>query len=417
MVGFKLRLHTRKIVYHIHLELKDLIKDEMHYDHLIKQVLRHISVEGKFDLKSVSDLIKDSKHIFSKLHDLRDLMSLELFGFFSELFEYFKIKKVFGYFSPQEIKFVDQINLETKSLRKSAEYIKSQSQKSAHMQKSFEKFFQKFVSDLGLVKNIDQLNEVDFDFDELMGEIQLKGLVCSHGTGRKIYLFVLGMLHSFEEELEDISVSEARKLYELKQIKDALLSVMGPRYLPGVGELIEEISNLMKCFEIELNQEVLDNQKLSEVEWNLLHFKKKLDHQTEKIGYHATKILFVQYAILHNFMFGAPRDEISVTLDLAFRGEVGNGIGFLKVSKKVSESGFEPDLNEIILEFNLNKIRLVELQDHDDAVKIVNMIAEHTLIDIKKYPWYKFKSPVKLTDCLTKNSLKEVMRIKKSMDL
>ena len=399
MVKIKSSVNVDKIIHHVYLEIEDLIKNESYYNRIKNSILRKISPEGIIDEKRINKLINDCKIIFNKLQKIDEVLPLELYNFFNEILELIDYNPKFN--SPGEIKLIRDIGPKIKKFQNRITLINHKNNKSASFDKPYESFFKKLSSDSKVFSWIHDDELKKMSYHKLIEEIEYSDF--ENINWEELTGIIKAFLRITENEIDSLSITERRKLHELKEIKRMLISSNKVKHFPFVKNAVQQIEELEQEFGIELSEGILKNKHLNEIEHILIDYKPK-HKQKPEIAYHTVFTVFIQYAILNKYLLGKKGKNIDMA-DKPVGPFFDNLV--LPLKKLLIKNNVKPIEGATVLEFDLKTMMTGPISNYEvDEYRHKNNITDN---------WYRFKGPVNLKRCLTSKSLKEVRRIEKKM--
>ncbi len=409
MVKLKPFVDEERICYEIHISLSDIIEDEKDYDRLIRSVVRR--AKDGLDRKGINRLLADAQKILQKVRGIRSLMPKKLYAFFQEIFLFLNENRyeVLDYDRNKE--FFINVRQEIERLRKDLSSQGKHDRKAAVNEKPYEVLFKLFASDLGLFKGMDKRAVQEMDYARMLDHLYD---IAEHESGimSKVGRLVHAMLDAIEEDLNTISTEEARKLFQMKKLEDYLESLEF-RHSDFVEQTIQAISRIKQEYKLELSQDIIDDQKLREIEWQLSIYEKEYEKRSPKIGYHNTNAVAVQFAIINNYMFGPKGIPIYCCTNNKDVPSYRREHVVDMISKELEQKGLKPIDRPILLEFDLRKIRTVMPAMHGQAIS--HLVRTNGALP-KDYPWVQFDGPVKLTECLTAKSMIDIKELEREME-
>ena len=411
MPKLKAAIREERIVYQVRLDLKDIRKHEKDYDKIISSITKKLSSDGELDKAQFARLVSDCREILSRVKDARSLLPLKLLAFFEEIIEYLGHMDLRNVGDEEEKRLIAECRHQVEKLKESGRHMTLKNRRRAADEKAYSGLLRRLASDYKLFGKEEILNISEEKYGEIIDDMYAKDYEAKNN--KRLLAAIEGMVQAFEEELDIISIEEARKLYELNRLENALRTMKQIGHDDTTAWALDEIIKLKKIFSIELSQPLLFDQRLSEIEWKLLHLETESRGKKPKLGLHSTNKILVQYAIASGFMYGCPGGRVFVSVDERFLPKYERRETLKEIADKLEEIGFKPMDKTMVLEFDLGRIRTLRPADHDDAIKAVKLMGMGEFPE--KYPWYSFDCPVKLTDCLTRRSLKEVLQLRKEM--
>lgn len=405
---FKYDLKKGVIAYKIHLDAKDLIKLEGEFDVLFESITKKINSKGVLDIHALTSLVDDCEKIHMKIINVKKRHPILLFNFFKEL-----LGELGSYSLEADSHFVTHVRKDLASLKNQLHSLDRKNTYSSKHEKSYESFFKKFASDYKLFKQIEHLEVDNSSYEDILDEVrETEG---GFSVGRRLAFLVHHIIDSFEEELEILSIEEVRKLIELNKLEELLkLSSFKIVQSSEFNRLLVRFGTLKRNIRIELADSINFDQMISRIDWELRKkVGEKYQNHSFKIGYHQTKTVMVQFAIIHNFMFGVNGGMIYVSINESFVPAYEQEGVVELLSPKLRSKGITPINDFFYLEFDLRKLDL-HISDSNDAIKAIKNMAPDGKIP-KVYPWWSFSSPVYLLDYLTPKSKEQVLRLAKSM--
>ncbi|MCF7867006.1 hypothetical protein K9L67_03265 [Candidatus Woesearchaeota archaeon] len=394
-------VQEQKISQKIILNIKDLKKDSEIFIEIVTNFKNNAPNLKQINKENINLILKEAEKITNNIIKTKELQTNYILEIIQELYNLLKNAN-----GNRNLNFYAELK---KELKDKLQLIKEQEEKividdEKLKKNTHKKFLKNACINSNLFNEIEKNETQKLKIEQILEEVEEKILETGNMDAlKKILMAIEIIIEDSQIELNNLTSEESRILYETIKLEELFFIYMG-RFTENTKffeDKIYQIKKIRSKIDISLNEDIKTHQSLAAITAHIIEIANNgLNYKFPfKYGYHTTPTFVLQYAKIHQGVFGDPNNkgEICVTIENKFVPYPLEKEHYSKIREELRELGIEPVEKLVKLEFDLSKVgqirRPVAVEDQ------MNEVNEK---------WYAFQPPVILENVLTDECKKEL---------